>query len=258
MVSTNEIGDQARITLPDLSSSSIPSYPLFLKPTTEGSSKGIDQASKIRSPKELDPGVRALAAKFPGQDILVEPFLSGREFTVSILGTGPSSRVIGVGEHPWKHMPKTEDLTGIIRKDVGAGGAAGQGEMEFASQGSKSSSGDTPLTYVVWSPDSTDKLVKAAGQVALDSWNVFGCRDAGRVDIRFDTEGPDGVPNVLEVSLSYFPTCLMLETNCCKINPISGLLPEHSPLPSSAAANGISYEDLLSGIVESAYERVHV
>ena len=40
-----------------------------------------------------------------------------------------------------------------------------------------------------------------------------------------------------------------------KINPISGLLPGHSPMPTSAAANGTSYEDLLSGIIESALER---
>jgi hypothetical protein len=28
--------------------------------------------------------------------------LSGREFTVSILGTGPHSRVIGIREHIWR------------------------------------------------------------------------------------------------------------------------------------------------------------
>lgn len=177
------------MTLPDLSSSTLPSYPLFLKPTTEGSSKGIDQTSKIRSPKELDPGVRALAAKFPGQDILVEPFLSGREFTVGILGTGPSSRLVGVTEHVWKkqqQQSKPEEGMGEV--------------MDFASRTSKSANHDTPLSCEERQLDSADKFVKAAGQVALDSWNVFGCRDAGRVDIRFDSEGPDGVPNVLEVS----------------------------------------------------------
>jgi hypothetical protein len=47
----------------------------------------------------------------------------------------------------------------------------------------------------------TEPQVKAACQVALDAWKTFGCRDAGRVDIRFSSNEPDAVPNVLEVSL---------------------------------------------------------
>ena len=186
------------MTLPDLSSSSLPSYPLFLKPTTEGSSKGIDQTSKVRAPKDLDPGVRALAAKFPGQDILVEPFLSGREFTVSILGTGTSSRLVGITEHGW-----TQSKQDGKDAAAAAAAAAGQRDLDFASRTSKCATDDTPLSCIVRPLDSTDKQVKAAGQVALDSWNVFGCRDAGRVDIRFDVEGPEGVPNVLEVSTTW-------------------------------------------------------
>lgn len=196
------------MTLPDLSSSSLPSYPLFLKPTTEGSSKGIDQTSKIRAPKDLDPGVRALAAKFPGQDILVEPFLSGREFTVSILGSGNASRLVGITEHEWKQKPKQGG-------DGDGSDGGGKGDLDFASRTSKCASEDTPLSCVIQSLDSADKHVKAAGQVALDSWNVFGCRDAGRVDIRFDSEGPNGVPNVLEVRFVLIPL-FDLETDICR------------------------------------------
>lgn len=175
-------------------------------------------------------GMRYASSNAGTCDSLVEPFLSGREFTVGILGTGPSSRLVGVTEHVWKKQQQQQSKP-----------EEGMGEvMDFASRTSKSANHDTPLSCEERQLDSADKFVKAAGQVALDSWNVFGCRDAGRVDIRFDSEGPDGVPNVLE------------------INPISGLLPGHSPLPTSAAVNGTSYEDLLSGIIESALERAYV
>lgn len=39
------------------------------------------------------------------------------------------------------------------------------------------------------------------------------------------------------------------------MNPISGLPPGHSPLPASAESNGISFEYLLAGIMESAFQR---
>ncbi|KOC14126.1 D-alanine--D-alanine ligase [Aspergillus flavus AF70] len=79
--------------------------------------------------------------------------------------------------------------------------------------------------------------VKVACQVALDAWRSLGCRDAGRVDIRFSSDEHDAVPNVLE------------------LNPISGLLPGHSPLPSSAEENGLPYKRLLAAIIQSALTR---
>jgi D-alanine-D-alanine ligase len=40
-----------------------------------------------------------------------------------------------------------------------------------------------------------------------------------------------------------------------QVNPISGLLPDHSPLPACAESNGISYAELLGAIIESALRR---
>lgn len=39
------------------------------------------------------------------------------------------------------------------------------------------------------------------------------------------------------------------------MNPIAGLLPGHSPLPASAEENGLSFEALLTAILESALSR---
>ncbi|GFF69979.1 hypothetical protein IFM61392_02876 [Aspergillus lentulus] len=203
----------------------IPHYPLFLKPVTEGSSKGIDGFNKVMEPADLESAVKKLRSLLPDQDILVEPFLSGREFSVSILGTGALGRVIGVTEFFWK---KPSDVGTVRNGDCNS--------LEFASRKSKSSDSD----MLVERNDPglmTESQVKAACQVALDAWKTFGCRDAGRVDIRLSSNKPDAVPNVLE------------------LNPISGLLPGHSPLARSAEENGHSYKNLLAAIIQSALAR---
>ncbi|KAJ5864728.1 uncharacterized protein N7529_006644, partial [Penicillium soppii] len=150
--------------------------------------------------------VQELRNKFPGQDILVETFLPGRELTVSILGTGEDSR-----------------------------------ELEYASRRSKSSKANL---LVCQDHDLTHPQIQAACIVSLDAWKLFGCRDAGRVDIRFDSNESDAVPNILEAHIFV-----------AQVNPISGLLPVHSPLPGSAESNGISYAELLEAIIEIALRR---
>ncbi|TWU71208.1 hypothetical protein ED733_002793 [Metarhizium rileyi] len=204
-----------------LNRATLPSkYPLFVKPAAEGSSKGIDGFNKVDDFAELERAVRKLKFRFPAQDILVESFLPGREFTVSILGTRSAGRVIGIREHIWQQQPD---------------GDACQATHEFAGWNSKLSEGN--LLRYNDSHDMNDPHVKAACQVALDTWAALGCLDAGRVDIRFDSRDAGAVPNVLEV------------------NPIAGLLPGHSPLPASAEENGLSFEALLAAIVESALTR---
>ncbi|KAF4183521.1 hypothetical protein CNMCM8927_004895 [Aspergillus lentulus] len=174
----------------------IPHYPLFLKPVTEGSSKGIDGFNKVMEPADLESAVKKLRSLLPDQDILVEPFLSGREFSVSILGTGALGRVIGVTEFFWK---KPSNVGTVRNGDCNS--------LEFASRKSKSSDSD----MLVERNDPglmTESQVKAACQVALDAWKTFGCRDAGRVDIRLSSNKPDAVPNVLEhVEAKVFATC---------------------------------------------------
>lgn len=200
-------------------------YPLFVKPVTEGSSKGIDNFNKVYEPAESEQAVQRLKSKLPVQDILVESFLPGRKFTLSILGTGVYSRVVGIRESIWQNFPScSQSRNGYTT------------ELDYTSRKSKFCKGDD-LLECNGSHDMDDTQIKAACQVALDAWNVFSCRDAGRIDIRFDSDKPDSGPNVLEV------------------NPISGLLPDHSPFPASAARNGIS--ELLTAIIDSSLRRTY-
>ena len=67
-------------------------FPLIVKPNAEGSSKGISGISVVYDAQEL----KALLDRnfdMYGQDMLVEEYIAGREFTVGILGNGRDKRV---------------------------------------------------------------------------------------------------------------------------------------------------------------------
>lgn len=74
-----------------------------------------------------------------------------------------------------------------------------------------------------------------ASALALAVWRGLGCRDGGRVDLRQDAHGR---PSFLEV------------------NPLAGLNPRISDLPILCGLSGVSYQDLLRMIVQSALERL--
>ncbi len=58
------------------------SFPMFVKPAKAGDSLGIDERSMVRSPEELEVRVNALIADY--DEILVEEYIDGREFTVLV------------------------------------------------------------------------------------------------------------------------------------------------------------------------------
>ena len=68
------------------------SFPVIVKPNTEGSGKGISGLSIAADAAALR---RILAEKIAAykQDMLIEEYISGREFTVGILGNGDDLRV---------------------------------------------------------------------------------------------------------------------------------------------------------------------
>lgn len=139
-------------------------YPLFIKPVAEGTGKGITAASKIANPDELAAGCAALLEKFR-QPVLVEEFLSGREFTTALIGTGDDARVLGTME--------------IILLDAA--------EPEVYSYVNKERCEEL-VEYRLGRPD-TDLEVAATETLALAAWRALGGRDAGRVDIRSDATG---------------------------------------------------------------------
>jgi D-alanine-D-alanine ligase len=75
--------------------------------------------------------------------------------------------------------------------------------------------------------------LKAVEEAALKAYRALGCRDVARVDFRLR----DGIPYFLEV------------------NPLPGLNPESSDLVILAGLAGLSYHQLIAGIVDAARRR---
>jgi D-alanine-D-alanine ligase len=192
--------DAQRVDLP---------FPLFAKPVGEGTGKGIGPMSKIRNAKELAKACAALLSRY-GQPVLVESFLPGRELTVGLLGTGAKASVLGTLE--------------IVLRPGAEPDAYSFYNKEFCEE---------LVEYRLVRGDE-DAEVRQAEAIALQAWRAMGCRDAGRIDFRSDT---DGRPHVLE------------------INPLAGLHPSHSDLPMLCQQLGMAYEQLIDGIMRSAMER---
>ncbi|MCA1755902.1 MAG: hypothetical protein LC649_00355 [Bacteroidales bacterium] len=144
-------------------------FPLFAKPLAEGTGKGIDGNSVISTPEELRDVVTDLLKRF-NQPVLVEKFLSGREFTVGITGTGSNASPTGIME--------------IILND--------KAEKEVYSYLNKEEC-DLYVNYAAPEREIAERCEK----VALDAWRLLECQDGGRVDIRCDERGN---PNFIEVN----------------------------------------------------------
>lgn len=155
-------------TLKDADNIALP-YPLFLKPLSEGSGKGVDAKSKVDDKEGLARVAADLLERFR-QPVLVETFLPGREFTVGITGTGDDAEVLGVTE--------------IARTDKFVGHGYGYENKEYWE--------DKVVIRLC-----EDDHAKAAGRVALAAWRALRCRDGGRVDIREDAHGK---PHFIEVN----------------------------------------------------------
>lgn len=87
--------------------------------------------------------------------------------------------------------------------------------------------------YVSYSIASDAVALKCA-EIAVDVWKIIKGKDAGRIDFRLDINGN---PNFIEV------------------NPLAGLNPTYSDLPILARLSGITYENLISAIMNSAMKR---
>ncbi|MDB9466269.1 D-alanine--D-alanine ligase family protein [Dolichospermum circinale] len=83
----------------------------------------------------------------------------------------------------------------------------------------------------------TESLAIQAEQLALDVYHTFDCRDAARVDLRCDA---DGVLHFLE------------------INPLPGLDHIYSDLPIMGRLAGVTYTEIISAIVNAAWQRYSI
>lgn len=160
-------------SLDDVAAVDLP-YPLFAKPVAEGSGKGVTAKSCIENPAQLKDVCEDLLQKF-NQPVLVETYLPGREFTVGMLGTNETARVIGI----------MEIVIDTKRAAVSSYGFANKTDWF------------DHLSYPMLDAGKESALFKKINDVALATWKALDCRDGGRIDIRCDATGN---PCVLEIN----------------------------------------------------------
>ncbi len=185
-------------------------YPLFVKPLREGSSMGITERSRAVDYEELREQVLKVTLGYR-QPALVEEYLSGREFTVGILGN-EDVEFLPIMEINYDAVPEGHAVY----------------SRHFKAEWSS-------WSYYLCPAPLSDLERRRLQETALAAYQAIGCRDFGRVDIRYDR---GGLPCVME------------------INPIPGLSPGFSDYPRMAEVGGYTHAGLIVAILDRALSRL--
>lgn len=199
-------------------------FPMFVKPSREGTGIGIHAKSVVHTVAGLRASVRELLFKYQ-QPILAERFIEGREITVGVIGNLQPSAARRINERTAPYV-LPDELTFFPPMEVNTtenGIYTNHVKVELAH------------TFDYACPaDLSPALVSQLNLLTAAVFRVTGCLDVARVDFRLDANEK---PYILEV------------------NPLPGLNPVYSDLCIEAKAAGWSYEKLINHIVTLATER---
>jgi len=206
-------------------------FPLFVKPSRQGTGMGISAQSIVQDEAELRLQLENMLRTYE-EPVLVERFISGRDITVGMVGNL-------VPPVAWR-VPEDEEAPRVQRGlrflppleiDLGA---YMQEEGGVYTYHAKVALADK-LNYICparLTPDQVEELE----WLAAATFRVTGCLDVARVDFRLD-EADGETPYILE------------------INPLPGLSPGISDLVIEADAGGINHAELVNMILDEAVER---
>jgi D-alanine-D-alanine ligase len=205
-------------------------FPMFVKPSREGTGMGVSENSIVRNEDELCEQVAYIHEHYK-QPALVEHYIEGREVTVGVVGNliGPAARRLPEDEDAPRiqgglHLfpPMEVNLAPFTDTDVVYSNRL---KVELAAE----------LDYLCPAP-LDPALVADLHWYTAAVFRVTGALDVSRVDFRLDSN--DNLkPYILE------------------INPLPGLSPGTSDLVIEAAAEGISHAELVNMILDSALKR---
>lgn len=206
-------------------------FPLFVKPSREGTGMGVSGSSIVRNEADLRQQLAGQLARYR-QPILVERFIAGREVTVGAIGNlrPPVARRVPDDEQARRVMHGLRFLPPL--------------EVDFAAYPASEGGVYTNRMKTEWAndfhyrcpADLPAELVEQLNWLTAATFRVTGCADVARVDFRLDANAHDQ-PYILEV------------------NPLPGLYPGLSDLVLEADAQGMTYAELIDAIVQAACVR---
>ncbi len=207
-------------------------FPMFVKPSREGTSIGVTVESIVHTVAQLRAQVAAQLRRY-NQPILAEHYISGREVTVGMLGNLKPNEARKLSDRVADHiLPETLTFLPVLEMDTTA---YAHTEADVYTSWMKTELGPEEYKYTCPAPISEElahRLKLLAGAV----FRVTGCKDVSRVDFRLDAN-QNFKPYILE------------------INPLPGLSPGFSDLCLQAEAAGMTYTELINAILMHAARR---
>ena len=206
-------------------------FPIFVKPSREGTGMGVSAANIIRDETDLRTQLRRLFDLYD-QPVLAETFIDGREITVGVIGnlTSPVA---------WR-LPEDEDAPRIskglhcfppLEVDLSR-----YSEEEGGVYTSRIKTELVHEFHYLCPAPLTEEQIEELNFLTAATFRVTGCQDVARVDFRLDASD-NNKPYILE------------------INPLPGLNEEYSDLCIEARADGWTYAELVNGILNEAIAR---
>jgi len=189
-------------------------FPWIVKPSREDASHGISVESLVDSEAAARRQAGHVIATY-AQPAMIEEFLPGREFNISVLGEGASARVLSPAEIDFSGLPQGHPPLITYEAKWDEQSAVCRGTPSVAARGL------------------TPQLGRALEETALAAYRIIGLRDYGRIDMRLDGAGR---PVVLEV------------------NPNPDLSPD-AGLAKAAARSGLTYVQLVGEVIGAARRR---
>ncbi len=190
-------------------------YPLIVKPGNTDNSIGITNESVVTNKKELMAQLDKIITKL-GRPALVEEYIEGDEYDVTILGSDETDlRILPLSRSMFNKMPK--------------------GYWHIYPFEAKWESDNAYKNIVIQRPPKniSKKLESLISEIALDTYNILDCHDYGRVEVRVDKNDN---PYILELN----PNPSINIGDC---------------VPAVAQLVGMDYGDFLEEIIRMAIRR---
>jgi D-alanine-D-alanine ligase len=190
--------------------------PAMVKPANSDSSIGITNDSVVESRKALLERIDYVLGDLE-RPVLIEAFVDGDEYDVSIMGNwADDQRVLPLSRSVFKNLP--EGVWHMYPYEA---------KFEHSEVHKKGIEVQRPPKGV------PAKLTSLISEIALDAYNVVGCSDYGRAEVRVDSKGN---PFVLEVN----PNPSIGPTDC---------------VPQVAKLAGLEYGDFLEEVLRLTIRR---
>jgi D-alanine-D-alanine ligase len=175
--------------------------PWILKPAWEDASVGLEGEPVATTPERALARASTLAARFPGQPILLEHFLPGREFNVSLLEGDAGVEALPVAEIAFVDFPAgMPALVGYEAKWATGSFQESHTVRRFPGAGE-------------------EVLLSRVRELALAAWSACSLAGYARVDVRLDEAGE---PMILEVNTN---PCLSADAGFMAAAGRAGLSP---------------------------------